>query len=146
MECKACELIYDVKDTDQVSELHDQISELHQKLDTGKYLLFGQTKDGSWIRVFFLSLGLACSYKLVKKKGYPTDYRCGNCMYFKKCFCSHKKSKDDCGDRDEDDICNIDSYVPVPYNWERYSEKDKENYIFRHRGYNSKFERIKHGK
>ena len=67
-------------------------------------------------------------------------------MYFIKCFCSHKKSKDDCGDRDEDDICNIDSYVPVPYNWERYSEKDKENYIFQHKGYNSKFERIKHGK
>ena len=32
---------------------------------------------------------------------------------------------------------------------ENYCEgvyKDKENYIFRHKGYNSKFERIKHGK
>ena len=62
MDCNACELIYDVKDTNQVSELH-------QKLDTGKYLLFVQTKDGKWMRVFFLSLGLNTSYKLVKKKG-----------------------------------------------------------------------------
>ena len=41
MDCNACKPIYDVKDTDQVSELH-------QKLDTGKYLLFGQPKEAHY--------------------------------------------------------------------------------------------------
>ena len=138
MDCNACELIYDLKDGDQVNEIN-------QKLDTGKYLLFGQTKNGSWMRVFFLSLGLNCSYKLVKKKGCPTDYRCGNCMHFIKRFCGHKLAKN-LDIKNSDSICNIDSYVPVPYNWDDYSLKDKENYIFRHRGYKSKFERLKYGK
>lgn len=113
------EFIYDIRDPLESKELTEMFK-------TGKFILFGFIPELGWKKVFYQSIGLINQYKLVRKKVFPINLTCGSCAYYEECFCCHIKTKDNCGDRDSDRKCDINSFVSIPYNWDSYTNQEKE--------------------
>lgn len=115
------EFTYDIK-------IPDQSKSLTEKFKTGEFILFGFVPEKGWVKVFYQSIGLLDKYKLVRKKVFPIVEICGNCIYYDECYCSHLKTKDNCGDRDHDRKCDINSFCSIPYNWDSYTHYEKESF------------------
>lgn len=115
------EFTYDIK-------IPSESKSLSEKFRTGKFILFGFAPEKGWVKVFYQSIGLLDNYKLVRKKVFPVVWICGNCAYFDRGACIHSNSKDTCGHSDSDRKCNNNSFTSIPYNWDSYTNDEKEKF------------------
>lgn len=118
------EFIYDVK-------IPSESKDLTKAFQTGEFILFGFVPEKGWVKVFYESIGLVDKYLLVRKKVFPIIEICGNCTYFDRGACLHKNSRDTYADSDTDRKCYNKSFVSIPWDWDSYTNKEKDG--FRHR-------------